>query len=209
MKLNPVERVLVNNPVRDVLLRSTMSWLHDAACAPALGRVLEMGCGQGEGAREIWRRFRPQRIDAFDVDPRQVERARGRLGALAGEGGPIRLAVGDAGHVDATDGTYDAVLELMILHHVPDWRRALGEIRRVLRPGGLFLFQELSREFFHDTPLLSPLLRRLTVHPWDEMFDFPTFRSALADAGLRLTALRSQVLPGWHQGVAVREGGTA
>ncbi len=82
---------------------------------------------------------------------------------------------------------------------------AVAEVRRVLRPGGLFLFEELSREYFHDTPIVSALLRRFTVHPWDTMFDFPAFRRALADEGLRVTALRSRLLPGWHEGVAVRE----
>ena len=50
---------------------------------------------------------------------------------------------------------------------------------------------------------LNPLLRRMTVHPWDTMFDFAAFRRGLAEAGLRLTALRSRLLPGWHAGVAI------
>ena len=37
------------------------------------------------------------------------------------------------------------------------------------------------------------------------MFDFPEFRRALGDAGLRVTALRPRPLAGWHQGVAVRD----
>ena len=203
MRLNPVELALVNNPIRTAFLRSTVAWLWGAACAPALDRVLEVGCGQGEGVHEILRRFHPRAIDALDVDPEQVERARRRLAAV--NGAKVRLSVGDAERIDAPDGAYDAVFELAILHHVPDWRRALGEIRRVLRPGGLFLFEELSHEFFADMPVVSPLLRRFTVHPWDTMFDFPTFRRALAEAGLRVTALRARPLPGWHQGVAVRD----
>ena len=75
----------------------------------------------------------------------------------------------------------------------------------MLRPGGVFLFEELSREFFSEVPVLSPLLRRFTEHPWDTMFDFPEFRRALGDAGLRVTALRPRPLAGWHQGVAVRD----
>ena len=200
MKLNPVELALVNNPIRNVLLRSTVAWLWSAACAPPLGRVLEIGCGQGEGVREIARRFHPDTIDAFDLDAEQVARARARL-----DGYPVRLSVGDAERIEADDGSYDAVFELAIFHHIPDWRRALAEVRRVLRPGGLFLFEELSREFFSDMPVVSPLLRRFTVHPWSTMFDFPTFRRTLAELGLRVTALRSRPLPGWHQGVAVRD----
>jgi ubiquinone/menaquinone biosynthesis C-methylase UbiE len=200
VKLNPVELALVNNPVRNVFLRSTLAWLWSAACAPALERVLEIGCGQGAGVAEIARRFQPRTIEAFDVDPGQVARARKRLDGMP----HVRLWIGDAERIDVADASFDAVFELAILHHVPDWQRAVAEIARILRPGGFFLFEELSREFFADTPIVSPLLRRFTIHPWDTMFDFPTFRGALAADGLRLTAVRSRPLPGWHQGVAVR-----
>lgn len=201
MKLNPFERMLVNNPLRLAALRATIGWLHDAARAPICSRVLEIGCGQGDGIREIFRRFRPASVDAFDLDEQQVERARARVRTLGGAA--LRLWVGDAEQIEAADGTYDAVFEFTIFHHVPDWRKALAETRRVLQPGGLFLFEELSTEFFSDIPLLSPALRRFTEHPWDTMFDFVTFRRAFDDAGLRLTALRSNTwVPGHHFGVA-------
>ncbi|HLY37090.1 MAG TPA: class I SAM-dependent methyltransferase [Candidatus Binatia bacterium] len=202
MKLNPFERFLVNNPLRAVFMRQTMAWFWTAARAPSVERVLEIGCGQGDGVGEIVRRFRPHAVDAFDLDERQVARARERI---AVDGVPVRLWVGDAERIGVPDGTYDAVVELAILHHVPGWRRALAEVRRILRPGGLFLFEELSTEFFFDVPVVSRLLRRFTMHPWDTMFDFRTFRQALTGAGLRVTALRERPLPGWHQGVAVRD----
>jgi ubiquinone/menaquinone biosynthesis C-methylase UbiE len=205
MKLNPLELALVNNPVRGAMLRATVGWLRDAACAPPVERVLEIGCGYGAGVEEIVRRFQPRTVDAFDLDEQQVARARERLAVLARNGVALRLWTGDAEHIDAPDAHYDALFEFTILHHIPSWRRAVGEVRRVLRPGGLFLFEELSREYFYDTPVLGALFRRFTVHPWEHMFDFPTFRRALAEEGLRLVALRSRLLPGWHEGVAVRE----
>lgn len=201
MKLNLVETLLVNNPARDVLMRRSIAWLHDAAGVATVGRALEVGCGQGSGIREIARCFRPAAIDDFDLDERQIARARPHVAGLNGV--PVRLWVCAAERIAAADASYDVVFEFAIVHHVPDWRRALAEIRRVLRPGGLFLFEELSLEFFRDVPLLSPLLRRFTVHPWDTMFDFPTFRRALADAGLRVAAVRAPLVPGWHWGVAV------
>ena len=204
MKLNPVELALINNPLRDLLLRSTLAWLHDAACAPIVGRALEIGCGQGAALEEIARRFRPRALDAFDLDEKQVARARRRLAARGWDGRGF-VWVGDAERIAAEDGRYEAVFELAILHHVPDWRRAISEIRRVLAPGGRFLFEELSAEFFTDTSLLGMLLRRFTVHPYDTMFDFPAFRRALDGEGLRLVALRSHLVPGWHRGVAVRD----
>jgi ubiquinone/menaquinone biosynthesis C-methylase UbiE len=203
MKLNAVELALVNNPLRTALLGSTVSWLWSAACAPPVAHVLEIGCGQGDGVTAIVRRFHPAAVDAFDLDEVQVERARRRLAGMPGV--DLHLWTGDAERIEAPDGAYDAVFEFTILHHVPGWRAALAEIRRVLRPGGVFCFEELSTEFFSDVPLVSALLRRYTEHPWDTMFDFPAFRRGLGDAGLRLTALRTRPLPGWHQGVAVRE----
>lgn len=204
MKLNLVETVLVNNPLRAGLLRSTVHWLYEAACAPRLERVLEVGCGNGSGLDLIERRFQPAALDGFDLDEKQVARARLRLGELMRRR-PLRLWTGDALQLEAASGTYDGVFEFAIFHHIPDWRRALTEVHRVLRPGGYFLFEELSREFFHDTGPLGALLRRTTVHPWAEMFDFPSFRHELAEVGLKLIALRAHAVPGWNCGVAVRQ----
>lgn len=203
MKLNLVETVLVNNPLRAGLLRSTVHWLYEAACAPRLERVLEVGCGNGSGLHFIERRFQPAALDGFDLDEKQVARARLRLGELARRR-PLRLWTGDALQLAAASGTYDGVFEFAIFHHIPDWRRALSEVQRVLRPGGYFFFEELSREFFYDTGAFGALLRRTTAHPWATMFDFAEFRQGLADAGLKLIALGTHPVPGWHHGVAVR-----
>jgi len=53
--------------------------------------------------------------------------------------------------------------------------------------------------------VLSPLLRRFTVHPYERMFDFPAFRRGLDEAGLRLVALRSHLIAGWDRGIAIRD----
>lgn len=205
MKLNPFETVLVNNPLRTLMLARTVDWLYQEALAPPVEKILEIGCGQGDGLAAIARRFHPRSIDGFDLDERQVARAERRLRKDQVGGTRPRLWTGDAEHIQADDGTYDAVFEFTIFHHVPDWRGALREVRRVLRPGGLFLFEELSREAFYDTGVPGWLLRRFTVHPWETMFNFPDFRRALGESGLRLTALQTHVVVGWHHGVAVRD----
>lgn len=206
MKLNFFETVLVNNPVRGAMLDYSVRWHYEAACAPALGQVLEIGCGNGAGLLAIERRFRPAGLAGFDLDDQQVARARSALARLTERRPmpPVRLWTGDAEHLDAPSGSYDGVFEFAIFHHIPDWRRALSEVHRVLRPGGYFFFEELSREFFYDTGAFGALLRRTTAHPWDTMFDFPSFRQGLADAGLKLIALGTHPVPGWHHGVAVR-----
>lgn len=202
MKLNAIETLLINNPVRDAMLDASVRWLYRTAGQPALAHVLEVGCGQGAGARAIVAQVQPRRFDGFDLDEKQVARAEPQRQQLA-QILPVRLWVGDAEHIDAPDAAYDAVFEFTIFHHIPDWRRAIAEVHRVLRPGGLFLFEELSRELFYDTPLLGRALRRFTVHPWDTMFTFAEFQTALGERGFETLAVRPHPpLVGWHHGVA-------
>jgi ubiquinone/menaquinone biosynthesis C-methylase UbiE len=197
VKLNAFEKLLVNNPLQHALLRATCRRLRAMADAPRLGRVLEIGCGDGAGAQAILATFAVGALDAFDLDEAQVVLARERLRDRA----DVRLWTGDAEHIEAADGTYDAVFEFKIFHHVPDWRRAVAEVRRVLRPGGLFVFEELSREHF-ETPVYGTLLRRMTAHPWETMFTFAEFRAALDAAGFPSLHLGGRWIPGWYEGVA-------
>ena len=63
----------------------------------------------------------------LDISPRMVELAAGR-GVDAG--------VGDVQHLPFEDATFDCAVAAWMLFHVPDIDRGLGELARVLRPGG-------------------------------------------------------------------------
>ncbi|MHC1764566.1 MAG: methyltransferase domain-containing protein [Verrucomicrobiia bacterium] len=54
--------------------------------------------------------------------------------------------------------TYDAVFDFAIIHHVPNWRDALVEVNRVLRPGGVF-YAEVPLGSFFEPPSHAPLVR--------------------------------------------------
>jgi len=77
--------------------------------------------------------------------------------------------------VGAQDASYDAVFEFGIIHHVEDWRAALAEIARVLRPGGRFFFEEVTA-----TALARPSYRLLFDHPAEDRFTAGEF---LAECG--------------------------
>ena len=149
----------MNNPVRALVQRR-----HEAALMERLGgrvegcRVLEVGCGRGVGTEIIFKRFGARAVHAFDLDPDMVARARRRLSAYPP--GRLRLFVGDAAAIDAEDESFDAVFDFGIIHHVPDWRRAVAEVARVLRPGGLFFFEEVTGQalgrWFYRTFLEHP-----------------------------------------------------
>jgi ubiquinone/menaquinone biosynthesis C-methylase UbiE len=178
MKLNAIERALVNNPVR--------AWVQRHYEAPLLTKlggglagatVLEMGCGRGIGAGIILDQFGARRVDAFDLDPRQVARARQRLSRYPAD--RLRLSVADATAVPVADSSYDAVFDFGIIHHVPEWRRAVAEVYRLLRPGGRFYFEEVSR---HGLQRLS--YRLLFEHPQEDRFSTSEFVAELEGQGI-------------------------
>ena len=153
MKLNQIEKALMNNAVRALVQRH-----HEAILLERFGgrvqggRVLEIGCGRGVGTEIIFERFGAREVHAFDVDPDMIARARRRLSTYPAN--QLSLFVGDAAAIKAEDASYDAVFNFGIIHHVPDWQRAVAEVARVLRPGGRFFFEEvtkraLDRWFYH------------------------------------------------------------
>lgn len=143
MKLNQIEKALMNNPVRAFVQRRYEAPLMERLGGRTKGcRVLEIGCGRGVGTEIIFNRFGAREVHAFDIDPDMVEQARGRLSRFPAE--RLRLFVGDAEAIEAEGASYDAVFDFGIIHHVPHWQRAVSEVARVLRPGGRFFFEEVT-----------------------------------------------------------------
>lgn len=94
------------------------------------GRVLEVGCGGGAMVRAI-KRHRPDlQVDGLDLSWSALSAARGRKG-------PVGYLQGDAHRLPILSDSYDAVVVLDVLEHLPDPQAALKEIHRVLKPGGL------------------------------------------------------------------------
>jgi SAM-dependent methyltransferase len=96
----------------------------------AMADALEVGCGTGAFAARLVEELPGVALLAVDQSPRMVELTRER-------GVPAQLQ--DVEHLLAPDASYDVVLALWMLYHVPDLDRGLAEIRRVLRPGGTFV----------------------------------------------------------------------
>lgn len=179
MKLNAVERAAMNNPVRAAHQhRREAAWFRRlAGGALSSQHVLEIGCGRGVGAEAILDRLGAANVTAFDLDESMVELARKRL-----NGRPVSLSVGDVCEIEQPTGSVDTVVDFGILHHVPDWQQAVAEITRVLRPGGLLLFEEVPRH-----TLDSWAFRTFTVHPRENRFEGNEFAAELDCRGLHGT----------------------
>lgn len=172
MLLNRVEYALMNNPLRAAIQRRFEARrLLRLGGIMRGGRALEIGCGRGVGIELILGVFGADSVDAFDLDPRMAARARERLSRY---GSRVHLWVGDAGALSVADASYDAVFDFGIIHHVPEWRRVLSEVHRVLKPGGRFYAEEVLRRF-----IVHPVTRRLLAHPQTDRFDAGEFRRAL------------------------------
>jgi len=103
-------------------------------------RVLDLGCGAGRHAFEVYRRG--AQVIAADLDLKELVPVSGMFAAMRheGEAGPPAAAAAltaDATCLPFPDGAFDRVIAAEILEHVPADGRAMAEIARVLRPGGL------------------------------------------------------------------------
>jgi 2-polyprenyl-3-methyl-5-hydroxy-6-metoxy-1,4-benzoquinol methylase len=103
-------------------------------------RVLEVGCGWGELAERL-ARDTGATVVAIDSSQRMVELARER-------GVDARLA--DVQHLPFADGGFDVVVAAWMLYHVPDLERGVGELARVLRPGGRLVAATNSLLHLHE-----------------------------------------------------------
>ncbi len=179
MKLNRIERAFVNSPLRRAMQRLVVRWFAGVRPLAPGADTLEIGCGIGAGARMIAEVFSPGRLFLTDLDPTMIVRARRSL-----RDSPARPAgawVGDAAALPLRGAAVDAVFGFGFLHHVPDWRRGLREVYRVLRPGGLYYMEEYYPAFYGNF-----ITRRLAAHPEHDRFDGRDLRAGFAAAGLAL-----------------------
>ncbi len=180
MKLNAIEKTLMNNPVRGLLQRR-----YEAPLLKRLGggteglRVLEIGCGRGVGTEIIFKHFGAREVHAFDIDPDMVDQARRRLFGYPAES--LKLYVGDAAAIEEDAKSFDAVFDFGIIHHVPEWPRAVAEVARVLKPGGRFFFEEVTT---HALDRWS--YRTFLEHPTENRFSAERFVAELEQQGIEV-----------------------
>lgn len=111
-------------------------WLFERYNLPAHSRVLELGCGSGELWLKNLDRLPPNlEVLLSDFSFGMVQAARS---TPLGEDPQFSFAVLDAQAVPFPEARFDAVIGNGLLDHLPQRRRALDEIRRVLKLGGRF-----------------------------------------------------------------------
>lgn len=104
--------------------------------------VLDLGCAGGFMAEALAQRG--AEVTGIDPAAEAIEAARQH----AAQGGlDIRYDVGVAEDMPYANGAFDAVICVDVLEHVQDLGQALQEVSRVLKPGGLFLYDTINRNW--------------------------------------------------------------
>ena len=102
----------------------------DALALPRGIAVLDAGCGTGALADALAMRDPAARIIGIDISPAFLDAARARV-----PGAEFRQ--GDLCALDLPNGIFDAALSLLVLQFVPDRAKAVAEMLRVTKPGGM------------------------------------------------------------------------
>lgn len=122
--------------------------------------VVDVGCGRGRALRLLKIVLRAERLVGLDMDANALEIARRR--AASERDLQVELLGSDLAAIDLPDGSVDVVFCHQTLHHLVHQEKALDEFYRILKPGGLLLMAESTREYIH-----SWVIKLLFAHPMD------------------------------------------
>ena len=106
-------------------------------------RVLDAGCGSGYGAAELAREA--SQVLGIDIAQEAIDYARQHYHA-----GNLRFERASCLEIPAAEASFDLVAAFEIIEHLGDWRGFLGEVRRVLSPGGQFLVSTPNKVYYAE-----------------------------------------------------------
>lgn len=180
MLMNNLEFWFVNNPIRGLIQELIeIRKIRRLSQLPTNKIVLEIGCGNGYGTRLIKKYFKPKKITAIDLDKRMIDIAKRK------HNDPIvSFEVGDAAKLAYQSNIFDAIFDFGIIHHIPNWKDCLRELKRVLKPGGQLIIEDLSIETFET--FIGKVLKNVFDHPYELMYKREEFIDYLKMLGFKI-----------------------
>ena len=140
--------------------------------------LLDVGCGPGTITLDLAARLAPGRVVGIDASADVIAQAAGAV-----TDANVSFAVGDVYAIDAPDASFDVVHAHQVLQHLTDPVRALTEMRRVAKPGGIVAVRDSDYAAFAWAPRIALLDRWMAIY-----HGITTRNRAEADAGRYLFA---------------------
>lgn len=147
-------------------------------------KVLDLGCGNGTTA--IWlsgnQNCHVTGVDLSGVRVANAKEARARQGQSAQS--LLEFEKASATDLPFADGTFTHLWSQAVIYHVPDKRTVIKEAYRVLAPGGIMVFDDLTK----PQDQISPDAQRYVYERllYDTEFSFDSYQAALKDTGFQV-----------------------
>jgi SAM-dependent methyltransferase len=138
--MSPWERFVVPNLIACACSSRPIMKQRAKVVPKADGVVLELGCGSGTNFG-FYDAGKVDKLYALEPAPGMMVKARRAAGEL-GIGKSIEFLETGAERIPLADKSVDTAVITFVLCTIPDWKSALAETRRVLKPGGRVLFSE-------------------------------------------------------------------
>ncbi len=184
MKLNNLEYLLVNSPIRAYLQEKyELPILMNMLTSTTYDSVLEIGCGNGNGTKLIKKYFDPVHITAIDLDEKMIQ-----IAQRTNHDETTTYQVMDASKLNFPNDTFDAIFDFGIIHHIPNWKDCIEELRRVLKKDGKMILAEYSIDTFSGFP--GAIYRSLLKHPYKQMFSTEEFVKHLENVEFKINGFK-------------------
>jgi len=135
-------RVFVPRIVNCACASGAFKHYRQAVIPQAYGHVLEIGCGGGQNFA-LYNADNVSQLTALEPDAVMMKAAKKQAKALSGF--PISFLETGAESLPLEDHSIDCAVMTFVLCTIPDWRAALMELKRVMKPEGKILFCEHGR----------------------------------------------------------------
>jgi ubiquinone/menaquinone biosynthesis C-methylase UbiE len=113
---------------------------------PMNASFLEIGTKTGYALPIIQKYFFPKKIIGTDIDEESLKIAKKNIEKKGLKN--VEIKVADAQDLPFQSATFDSVFMFATLHHIPDWKKAINEVKKVLKEGGYFIFREPLVNFY-------------------------------------------------------------
>jgi 2-polyprenyl-6-hydroxyphenyl methylase/3-demethylubiquinone-9 3-methyltransferase len=186
----------VSNPWRVPYFQRILA--REQMLEPGGKRLLDVGCGGGVLAEEL----AAMGFQVTGIDPSEQSIAAARSHAHA-KGLRIDYQTGSGERLPFGDGTFDVVSCCDVLEHIHGWDTVIAHVSRVLRPGGIFIYDTINRTMISKVVFIK-LAQECTftrflpprLHAWDMFIKPEELSGSLNRHGLRNVEIRGTKPPG-------------